>query len=78
VNEETDRHHIGSRRLEGRAAILRRISHKDHIMMAWRESTILNEVLANVHGIVDASIKLIFCAEIVNTDQESFSTRHRG
>jgi hypothetical protein len=41
-----------------------------------RESTILNEKVANVHCIVDAAIQLVFATKVIDADYESLSSRH--
>jgi hypothetical protein len=40
------------------------------------ECTILNQKVADVHSIVNAAIQLVFAAEVVDADYESFSSRH--
>ena len=41
-----------------------------------RESTILNEKVANVHRIVDAAIQLVFATKVIDADYESLFSRH--
>lgn len=75
---ETYRHHICTRGFIRGAFGFWRIGQHDHIVVLWRESAIPNEVIANVHGIVDAALQLVFGTKVVDSDQESFSARHRN
>jgi len=72
----TDRHDVCTCGEERRATILRLVCEKHHIMGSRREATVLDEEVANVHCIVDASVQLVFATKVVDTDDESLSSRH--
>ena len=72
----TCRHHIGTSGFEGRALILRSVGHDDHIVVLRGVSAIPDQVLANIHSIVNAAVQVMFAPEVVDADQESFSARH--
>ncbi len=76
ARQRTHRHDIGTGWEEGGVSILWVVSHDDHIVWRGRVASVLDEELANVHCIVDASVQLMLRAIIVDTDNESLASRH--
>jgi hypothetical protein len=41
-----------------------------------RESTVLNEEVPHIHCVINASVQLMIATEVIDANDESFSSRH--
>lgn len=55
---------------------MRFIGQDNHISLVRRETTITNQVFADVHSVIDAAIELVPGASVVDSNQEGLLTGH--